>query len=231
MAKTYVLDRVAADLARGSTHPAIQRLSSLVAAYPNDLDLRRRLAAVHRRVGNRIQAGRWDYLTIGADAGDTHAFERAFPAASARLREVRWPHRAGQAATAYARNRLAKLVEAAEAERPDGGAERPDGRAVRPDGRAVHPGGRAVRPGGGSAAAAPAGKPAGAGSGWPTRSAILRAAAYSLRAGLPIRRVSAHYRRLERSSQITGILLAAAAVAAAALVLVGLITVVQWIVQ
>jgi hypothetical protein len=118
MAKTYVLDRVAADLARGSTHPAIQRLSSLVAAYPNDLDLRRRLAAVHRRVGNRIQAGRWDYLTIGADRRDTHAFERAFPSAVARLREVRWPLRAGQAATAYARKRLAKLMAAAAAEQP-----------------------------------------------------------------------------------------------------------------
>lgn len=116
MAKTYVLDRVAADLARGSTHPAIQRLSSLVAAYPNDLDLRRRLAAAHRRVGNRIQAGRWDYLTIGADRQDTGAFERAFPSAVARLRQVRWPHRAGQAATAYARQRLAKLIAAADAE-------------------------------------------------------------------------------------------------------------------
>jgi hypothetical protein len=117
MGKTYVLDRVAADLARGTTHPAIQRLSSLVAAYPTDLDLRRRLAAVHRRVGNRIQAGRWDYLTIGADTRDTSAFERAFPSATARLRAVRWPYRAGQAATAYARARLEKLMAAAAAER------------------------------------------------------------------------------------------------------------------
>lgn len=117
MGKTYVLDRVTADLTRGFTHPAIQRLSSLVAAYPTDLDLRRRLAAVHRRVGNRIQAGRWDYLTIGADSRDTLAFERAFPSAKARLREVRWPHRASMAATAYARSRLEKLVAAAEAER------------------------------------------------------------------------------------------------------------------
>jgi hypothetical protein len=117
MAKTYVLDRVASDLTRGLTHPAIQRLSSLVAAYPTDLDLRRRLAAVHRKVGNRVQAGRWDYLTIGASADDTSAFERAFPSAVARLREVRWPHRASLAATAYARSRLDKLVAAAEAER------------------------------------------------------------------------------------------------------------------
>lgn len=130
MAKPYVLDRVAADLARGCTHPAIQRLSSLVAAHPHDLDLRRRLAAVHRRVGNRIQAGRWDYLTIGADSQETRAFERAFPSAVARLRQVRWrgPGRgggwgAGQAATEYARRRLAKLMTAAAAERP--GVRRP----------------------------------------------------------------------------------------------------------
>src|SRR5690606_30889892 len=75
MGKAEVLNRVAADLARGSTHRAIQRLSGLVAAYPTDLDLRRRLAAAYRRAGNRIQAGRWDYLTIGADRRDTAAFE------------------------------------------------------------------------------------------------------------------------------------------------------------
>lgn len=115
MGKTSVLDRVAADLARGLTHPAIQRLSSLVAAHPTDLDLRRRLAAVHRRVGNRIQAGRWDYLTIGADSADTSAFERAFPSAAERLREMRWPYVAGAAATTYARARLAKLAAAAAA--------------------------------------------------------------------------------------------------------------------
>jgi hypothetical protein len=132
MAKTYVLDRVAADLARGCTHPAIQRLSSLVAAHPNDLDLRRRLAAVHRRVGNRIQAGRWDYLTIGADSRDTRAFERAFPSAVARLREVRWPHRAGLAATGYARQRLAKLMAAAAAEQSVRAAARREERTAPP---------------------------------------------------------------------------------------------------
>ena len=117
MGKAEVLDRVAADLARGCTHPAIQRLSSLVAVYPTDLDLRRRLAAAYRRAGNRIQAGRWDYLTIGADRRDTAAFERAFPSAAARLRELHWPHHPARAATAYARARLEKLVAAAAAER------------------------------------------------------------------------------------------------------------------
>ncbi len=117
MAKTYVLDRVAADLARGRTHPAIQRLGSLVAAHPTDLDLRRRLAEAYRRVGNLVQAGRWGYLSADADVDGTRAFERAYPSASARLRQLRWPAQAAQAATAFARRRLELLVAAAEAER------------------------------------------------------------------------------------------------------------------
>lgn len=176
MAKTLVLDRVASDLARGRTHPAIQRLSSLVASYPHDLDLRRRLAAVHRRVGNRIQAGRWDYLTIGADSGDTTAFERAFPSALARLREVRWPRRANEAATAYARNRLAKLFAAAEAERPSALASHRNGAAT------------------------------------------------------PLR-ARGQWQHIGRSWSFSTIPLAVAALATAPLVLVGLVTVIQWIVQ
>lgn len=116
MGKTGVLDRVAADLARGWTHPAIQRLSSLVAAYPHDLDLRRRLAATYRRVGDRIQAGRWDYLTLGADPAETRAFERAYPSPRARLYQLNWPYRPSEAATQYARDRLSRLVAEAEAE-------------------------------------------------------------------------------------------------------------------
>src|SRR2546421_562536 len=79
VAKADVLDRIAADLARGYTAPVIQRLSSLVNAHPTDLDLRRRLAAVHRMVGNPIEAGRWGYLLLDAPAGEAHAFQRADP--------------------------------------------------------------------------------------------------------------------------------------------------------
>jgi hypothetical protein len=108
MAKADVLDRVDADLARGYTTPAIRRLSSLVAAHPTDLDLRRRLAGLHRMVGNRIEAGRWGYLHPDTAPTDCVAFERAYPAPHARLRRLRWP--AGvQAATEYARTRLAAL--------------------------------------------------------------------------------------------------------------------------
>lgn len=113
MAKANALDRAAADLARGRTQPAIQRLSSLVTVYPTDLDLRRRLAAVHRMVGNRIEAGRWAYLDPAADRAETEAFERAYPTAARRLAALRWPLREGLAPTEYARQRLDALAETA----------------------------------------------------------------------------------------------------------------------
>ncbi len=108
MAKADVLDRVDADLALGYTAPAIQRLSSLVAAHPTDLDLRQRLAAVHRQVGNLVEAGRWSYLSSAADPQETTAFERAYPVPALRLRVLRWPER-GYAATEFARTRLTGL--------------------------------------------------------------------------------------------------------------------------
>jgi hypothetical protein len=123
MGKVDVLDRVTADLACGHTTPAIRRLSSLVAAYPTDLDLRQRLAAAHRSVGNLVQAGRWGYLHADAHPAETAAFERAYPSVARRLRELRWPAR-GQAATDFARGRLAAL-----------GADRVTAPATRPAGR------------------------------------------------------------------------------------------------
>jgi hypothetical protein len=116
MAKADVLDRVDADLAQGYTAPAIQRLSSLVAAHPTDLDLRQRLAAAHRQVGNLVEAGRWSYLSPAADPRETTAFERAYPVPARRLRALRWPEQ-GYAATDFARTRLTGLS-AAPALRP-----------------------------------------------------------------------------------------------------------------
>lgn len=117
MAKAHVLDKVAVDLSRGLTQPAIQRLSSLVAAHPHDLDLRRRLAAVHRMTGNTIEAGRWDYLSAAAVPTETHAFERAFPTALQRLSALRWRGSADLAPTDHARRRLVDLTRSAAAER------------------------------------------------------------------------------------------------------------------
>ncbi len=117
MPKADVLDRVGMDLAKGHTQPAIQRLSSLVAAHPTDLDLRRRLAAVHRLVGNWVEAGRWSYLEADADEKETGAFERAYPSPTRRLPALRWPKDNRLAATAYARQRLDDLAALAERER------------------------------------------------------------------------------------------------------------------
>jgi hypothetical protein len=115
MPKSDVLARVAADLARGQTQPAIQRLSSLVAVHPTDLELRRRLAAVHRQVGNQIEAGRWAYLDATADPAEITAFERAFPSPTRRLDALRWRSPARFAATEYARQKLEALSASAAA--------------------------------------------------------------------------------------------------------------------
>ena len=109
-AKGGVLDRIEADLARGHTHAAIQRLGSLVDAHPTDLDLRLRLATVHRQVGNRIEAGRWSYLSAEADEDEVRAFERAYPSPAQRLHRLRWPATGGYPATEFARDRLAALT-------------------------------------------------------------------------------------------------------------------------
>ena len=116
MAKTHVLDKVAIDLSKGHTQPAIQRLSSLVAAHPQDLDLRRRLAAVHRMTGNTVEAGRWDYLSATAQPAESAAFERAYPSAQRRLSKLLWTGSADLAPTEHARQRLAELADAAAAE-------------------------------------------------------------------------------------------------------------------
>jgi hypothetical protein len=108
MGKSDLMDRVAADLARGHTHPAIQRLHSLIAAHPTDLDLRRRLAAVYRTIGNASEAGRWSYLDDNADPEEVSAFERSFPSPVHRRAALRWPLDA-LAPTEFAREQLDRL--------------------------------------------------------------------------------------------------------------------------
>ncbi|GIE35988.1 hypothetical protein Ait01nite_090330 [Actinoplanes italicus] len=78
MAKPEVLAKVDADLERGHTHLAAQRLNSLIAADPFDLGLRARLAAVHRRTGNFAEAGRWGYLTEDVTEAELRAFAKAY---------------------------------------------------------------------------------------------------------------------------------------------------------
>lgn len=89
VAKSEVLARVEADLALGRTHLAMQRLSSLTGAYPDDLELRARRAAIYRQIGNAAQAGRWGFLSEQVSSSEIDAFERACRPAGARLRSLR----------------------------------------------------------------------------------------------------------------------------------------------
>ena len=108
MAKSNLIDRVASDLAKGHTHPAKQRLHSLIAAHPTDLDLRRQLADVYRQTGDLAEAGRWSYLDEAADPFELLAFERAYPSPAGRRTALRWPADA-LPPTDYVRRKLAEL--------------------------------------------------------------------------------------------------------------------------
>jgi Family of unknown function (DUF6584) len=108
MAKSNLMDRVANDLAKGYTHPAKQRLHSLIAAHPTDLDLRRQLADVYRQTGDLVEAGRWSYLDESADPVEVLAFERAYPSPTGRRAALRWPADA-LPPTDYVRLKLAQL--------------------------------------------------------------------------------------------------------------------------
>lgn len=108
MAKSNLMDRVANDLAKGHTHPAKQRLHSLIAAHPTDLDLRRQLADVYRQTGDLVEAGRWSYLDEAADPFELLAFERSYPSPAGRRAALRWPADA-LPPTDYVRRKLAEL--------------------------------------------------------------------------------------------------------------------------
>ncbi|TCB90076.1 hypothetical protein E0H26_27730 [Micromonospora zingiberis] len=118
MAKEQVLAKVAADLRRGHYHPAMQRLASLTAAYPDDLDLRARRAALYRQVGNMVEAGRWGFLTEDAAPEEIAAFERARPAAWARLLMLEVKADTADNLGPAAKDRLTRLIERAGQEGP-----------------------------------------------------------------------------------------------------------------
>ncbi|BCJ75845.1 hypothetical protein CS0771_53890 [Catellatospora sp. IY07-71] len=118
MAKQQVLAKVEADLRRGHVHPAMQRLASLTAAYPDDLDLRARRAAVYRQVGNLVEAGRWGFLSEDAAAEEISAFEKAHPGAWRRLLLLKVNADPADELGPVAGARFARLVEQAEQEGP-----------------------------------------------------------------------------------------------------------------
>jgi hypothetical protein len=90
VAKADVLARVKQDLALGHTYMATQRLRTLIAIDPADLDLRQMLATIYRQTGNLAEAGRWAFLTTDVTAEELSAFARANPDPWLRRRMLRW---------------------------------------------------------------------------------------------------------------------------------------------
>jgi hypothetical protein len=110
------LHRAAEELTRGdlaSVLRARQRLAGLVGTYPNRLDLRDKLAAVHRVLGDTAQAGRWSYLSEVRDDVEVLAFEHAYKTPVARLAALNWTGGEAAAETESARTRLVLLHRAA----------------------------------------------------------------------------------------------------------------------
>jgi hypothetical protein len=118
VAKADVLARVKQDLALGHTYTATQRLRTLIAIHPDDLELRRMLASVYRQTGNLVESGRWSFLTSDTSEEELVAFERANPDPWLRLRMLRWDGIDIELADEAARVRLGELTAAAEAVGP-----------------------------------------------------------------------------------------------------------------
>jgi uncharacterized protein DUF6584 len=116
------LHRAAEELTRGdlaSVLRARQRLAGLVGTYPARLDLRDKLAAVYRLLGNTVQAGRWSYLSEVRDDVELAAFEHAYKTPVAQLTALNWVGGENAADTETARTRLVELHRAATAQIKD----------------------------------------------------------------------------------------------------------------
>jgi hypothetical protein len=113
VAKADVLARVKQDLALGHTYTATQRLRTLIAIHPDDLELRQRLATVYRQTGNLVEAGRWAFLATDLSHAELVAFERANPDPWLRLRMLRWESDLADLPDESTRARLRELAAAA----------------------------------------------------------------------------------------------------------------------
>ncbi len=119
-----MLGRARKDLAQGHTDLAIRRLRGYLADHPNNLEVRRILAAVYRQSGNYVEAGRWGFLTADVRPVELTAFERANPQPFLRLRLLEFTadrHRLPPAA----QDRLRVLALQAERVGPPPGWNRP----------------------------------------------------------------------------------------------------------
>lgn len=127
-----MLARVKQDLALGHTYTATQRLRTLLAIQPDDLELRDRLTSVYRQTGNLVEAGRWGFLTNNLSQAELVAFERANPDPWLRLRMLRWEGDESILPDDSARARLRQLAAAAERAGPPSDYGGPLGPTRRP---------------------------------------------------------------------------------------------------
>ena len=88
----------------------------MTAGYPDDLEIRAQRAAVHRRIGNVVEAGRWGFLTEEVWPAEVAAFERAFPKPWLRLHALKLRAEPGDTLGPGARRRFAGLIEQVERE-------------------------------------------------------------------------------------------------------------------
>jgi hypothetical protein len=132
VAKADVLARVKQDLALGHTYTATQRLRTLVAIDPDDLELRRMIATVYRQTGNLVESGRWGFLNSDVSVDELIAFERANPDPWLRLRMLRWEGEQSELPDDAARTRLRELTVAADRAGPPSAYQGPLARPRRP---------------------------------------------------------------------------------------------------
>lgn len=113
MAKADVLARVRADLAAGHTHMAVQRLRTLLAVLPDDIEIRELLASIYRQTGNLVEAGRWGFLTQEVREAELAAYAKANPDPWQRLRLLHFNGDSVHLSEAAAQ-RLVRLADEAE---------------------------------------------------------------------------------------------------------------------
>ena len=77
-------------MAAGRTDLAKQRVRGLINSYPTRLEVRERLAVIHRAEGDLAQAGRWNYLAENRVDAEDRAFEKAYRDPFARMRALAW---------------------------------------------------------------------------------------------------------------------------------------------
>jgi hypothetical protein len=111
--------RVEGDLAAGKVALARQRLTSLIASFPESLEVRDQLARVCRLQGDLVQAGRWSYLSDERVGEEVEKFEKATRDPVKRMRALKWATDPGRAATPVAREVLQVLLEQARAHTKD----------------------------------------------------------------------------------------------------------------